>query len=490
MVDEHPLAGHVALVHRTDLRHGLVRLVDDEQEVVREVVDQAVRRGPRRPAVDVSRVVLDAAARPDLAHHLDVVGGAHPQPLRLEQLALALQLGQPVGQLDLDAPDRPLHALRSGDVVGGREDVHLGLLADHLTGDRVERVDPLDLVAEQLDPDRELLVDRDDLDGVAAHPERAAGEGQVVAGVLHLDELQQQLVAVHLLADPEPDHPVDVLLRRAQAVDARHRRDHDDVAPGQQRAGRAVPEPLDLVVDRRVLLDVGVRLRDVGLGLVVVVVGHEVLDRVVGQQLAELVGQLGGQGLVRRHDEGRSLDLLDDPGGRRGLAGAGRAEQHDVVLAGLDPPGDLVDRRRLVTARRELGDHLERGHRPLDVGRRTHTSTVRPGSDTSPPEARLGLDCQSSASAGVPPAAKRLDCQSSGLEGRIRDRETTRGPPPGWVTGPVQGAWGCYDALVMSHASRYARLLPSSTHFASRLDASFSAAAASCCPARPAYMRR
>ena len=47
VVDEHPLAGHVALVHRADLRHGLVRLVDDEQEVVGEVVDEAVRRGPR-----------------------------------------------------------------------------------------------------------------------------------------------------------------------------------------------------------------------------------------------------------------------------------------------------------------------------------------------------------------------------------------------------------------------------------------------------------
>ena len=108
------------------------------------------------------------------------------------------------------------------------------------------------------------------------------------------------------VADLEPDHPVDVLLRRAEAVDAGHRRDHDHVAAGEQAVGRRVPQPLDLVVDRRVLLDVGVRLRDVRLGLVVVVVGDEVLDRVVGQQLAELVGQLGGQRLVRRHHQRRA----------------------------------------------------------------------------------------------------------------------------------------------------------------------------------------
>ena len=134
-------------------------------------------------------------------------------------------------------------------------------------------------------------------------------------------------------ADLELHAAVDVLLRRAEAVDARHARDDDDVAPGQQAHRRRVPQPLDLLVDRGVLLDVGVGLRDVGLGLVVVVVGDEVLDRVVRQQLAELVGQLRGEGLVRRHHQRRALQLLDQPGGRGGLAGAGRAEQDDVLLA-------------------------------------------------------------------------------------------------------------------------------------------------------------
>ena len=97
--------------------------------------------------------------------------------------------------------------------------------------------------------------------------------------------------------------------------------------------GRRVPQPLDLVVDRGVLLDVGVGLRDVRLGLVVVVVGDEVLDRVVGQQLAQLVGQLRGQRLVRRHHQRRPLQPLDQPGRGRRLAGAGGAEQHDVLLA-------------------------------------------------------------------------------------------------------------------------------------------------------------
>jgi hypothetical protein len=37
---------------------------------------------------------------------------------------------------------------------------------------------------------------------------------------LHPDEPPQQLVAFELLADPQRDHPVDILLRGAQPVDA------------------------------------------------------------------------------------------------------------------------------------------------------------------------------------------------------------------------------------------------------------------------------
>jgi hypothetical protein len=51
------------------------------------------------------------------------------------------------------------------------------------------------------------------------------------------------------------------------------------------------------------LLDVGVGARHVGLGLVVVVVGDEILDRVVREEELELAVELRGQRLVGRQDE-------------------------------------------------------------------------------------------------------------------------------------------------------------------------------------------
>ena len=353
------LSRHVAFEHAADLGHGDVGLIDDGEEVFREVVDQRRRRGPRRTAVHVPRVVLDAGTEPDLLDHLQVVLGAHAQALRLEQLALVLQLLEPVRELFLNGLDSLFHALVRGHVVGGREDAHLVFLADHVAGERVDVVQRVHLVAEELHTHGHLFVGRDDVHGVALDAEGAALEVDVVALVLHVHQKAQETVALHFLAHAQHNRSVQVGLRGAQAVDAGHRRHHDHVAAAQKRGGGGVAQALHVVVDGRVLLNVGVGLRDVGLRLVVVVVRHEVLHRVVGQQLAQLVGQLRGQRLVRRHDQRGTLLLLNQPRGGGGLTGAGRAHEHDVALAAVQTLVQLRNRRWLVAGGFELGDDLE-----------------------------------------------------------------------------------------------------------------------------------
>src|SRR5919201_2690026 len=86
------LARAVALVHAADLRDGLVRLVDEADEVLGEEVEQAVRPLARLAAVEEARVVLDPVAEPELAQHLHVELGALPQAGGPEELALLLEL--------------------------------------------------------------------------------------------------------------------------------------------------------------------------------------------------------------------------------------------------------------------------------------------------------------------------------------------------------------------------------------------------------------
>ncbi len=91
VVHQHLLARAVAVEHAAHLWQRDVRLVDDQQVVVRQVVEQRPGRLASRALGQVARVVLDAGADARLAQHLEIEVGALAQPRRLQQLALGVQ---------------------------------------------------------------------------------------------------------------------------------------------------------------------------------------------------------------------------------------------------------------------------------------------------------------------------------------------------------------------------------------------------------------
>ena len=353
VIGERRLALEVAAGHAVELGHGDVALVDEQDEVVGDVLEQRRRRLARRAAREIARVVLDPGAGPGRLDHLQVEGGALLDALGLERLAGLVEVRDLDLQVLLDLLDRLLEGRARRDVVAVGVDLDALQGAGLLAGQGVELVDRLDLVAEQRDPPGAVLqMGREDLHRVAAHPEGAAVEVGVVAPVVQLDQGLQQLVAPRGLAGFERDRHGGVGLRRAHAVDARHRGDDDHVLAFEQRARRRVAQAVDLLVDRAFLLDVGVRARHVGLGHVVVVVGDEILDRVVREEALHLGVELGGQGLVGRQDQRRALQALNDVGHGEGLARAGDPEQDLVAFAAHDALHQLVDGLGLVAGRR------------------------------------------------------------------------------------------------------------------------------------------
>ena len=227
----------------------------------------------------------------------------------------------------------------------------VGLLA----GERIELVDRFHLVAEQRHaPGAVLVVRRENLDGVAAHPERAAIEIAARALVLQRDQIGEQRALVEPLAALDRKRHRRIGLDRADTVDARYRGDDDDVVAFQERARRRVPHAVDLLVDRGILLDIGVGARDIGFRLVVIVIADEIFDGVVGKETPELAVELCRQRLVGREDQGRALRLLDHLRHREGLARTGHAEQHLGAVVAAHAFDQFGDRLRLVALRVEV----------------------------------------------------------------------------------------------------------------------------------------
>ena len=130
-----------------------------------------------------------------------------------------------------------------------------------------------------------------------------------------------------------------------------------------------MPKLVDLVVARRVLLDVGVAAGQVRLGLVVVEVADEVLDRVVGEEVPELAVELGGERLVVRQHERRLLDPGYHLTTTENVLPVPVAPSRTWCLTPLEQPlGQAIDGLGLVTGRLEVGDQFEVGHRLLGRG--------------------------------------------------------------------------------------------------------------------------
>ena len=148
----------------------------------------------------------------------------------------------------------------------------------------------------------------------------------------------------------------------ADAVDAGDGGDDDDVIALEQRARRRMAHAVDLLVDRGFLLDIGVGARDIGFRLVVVVIGDEILDRVLREEAPELAIELGGKRLVGRQHQSRAL-------------GASMTLAMVKVLPEPVTPSSTWSRSSLVDARDEFVDGL----RLVACGAKSETIFERPG---------------------------------------------------------------------------------------------------------------
>ena len=117
--------------------------------------------------------------------------------------------------------------------------------------------------------------------------------------------------------------------------------------------------PVDCFVYRAFLFDIGIRPRNIGFRLVIIIIRHEIFDGVVRKEILELAIKLRRQNLVWRQDQGGPLQFFNHLGHREGLARSGHPEQHLIALLVAHPGDQLLDRSRLIASRLKIADQLE-----------------------------------------------------------------------------------------------------------------------------------
>src|SRR3989344_7070938 len=103
-------------------------------------------------------------------------------------------------------------------------------------------------------------------------------------------------------------------------------------------------------------------MRDRGLGWIVIVVGDEIMNRVLGEEFAIFLGELGRERLVVREHQGGLIELRDDIRDREGLSRPRNPEQSLVSKSLLKTFRQRGNRRRLIARRLEGQMELEVSH--------------------------------------------------------------------------------------------------------------------------------
>ena len=375
-VDQVLLAGTVPGIHPSNLGDGLMTLVDEEQVVLRQVIQQGWWRLAGAAARKMAGVILNAVTESDFLHHLQVEQGPLLKTLGLHPLPLGFQPGTPLFQL---LPDG-LNGLEQGgtghDVVGLGVDGKALVREADFAAERVDLKQGLDFIPEQLDAVGLIVVSRKDLDAVPPDTESAPAKIVIAALILDLHQLLQYL----LPADPlslgqKEQHPV-VGFRRTDAVDAADAGHNDAIPPFEQGSGGRHAHLVDLVVDGGFFLDIGVGSRNVGFGLIVVVVADEVLHGIVREKAAELLAELRRQRLVVSQHQSRAVHLLYDLGHGVGLAGTGDPQQNLVRLTVIQSANQFPDRLDLIALRLILSH--PKGFLRFHRCRSTRTKSLQP----------------------------------------------------------------------------------------------------------------
>ena len=173
------------------------------------------------------------------------------------------------------------------------------------------------------------------------------------------DQIRNQASLIAFLSGAEITRHCAVDFGGSYAVDAGDGGYDDDIVALEQRSSGGVAHAVDLFVYHRLLFDVGIRPRDIGFRLVIIVIADEILDCVFGKKSFEFPEKLRGERLVGGQLNRRTLSRFNNLGHRKGLAGACCPEQNLTLITVLQASDKFIDRCRLVPGRLEFRMHRE-----------------------------------------------------------------------------------------------------------------------------------
>lgn len=137
-----------------------------------------------------------------------------------------------------------------------RIDRGIGHKPDDFARHRVDFTKSVDLVAEKFHTNCRFARGRHNIDDVPANTEIVAFKRDVVPVIADGNEPARKLVNGNPHAGTQRQNELLIFLGVSERIDAGHARNDDHVPSFKQSGGRAVAEPVDLIVDGGILFNI------------------------------------------------------------------------------------------------------------------------------------------------------------------------------------------------------------------------------------------
>ena len=174
IVDKGRFPRTVATVHRTDLRHRHVALVDDHQKIIREKIEKTEGAGTRSPAIEITGIIFDSRTISQFTDHLQVVIDTVLDSLCFGEFSRTAKEINLADQIILNLTNGRLGAILRGNENIGRID---GIMLVRLKKGPVFRIEGRNLlhfIPKELNSHRIIRVSGENIDRISLHPEIAS----------------------------------------------------------------------------------------------------------------------------------------------------------------------------------------------------------------------------------------------------------------------------------------------------------------------------
>ena len=278
-------------------------LVNHQQKILGKIINQSKGRLPRLTSCQMPGIVFDTGAIPHFIHHFQIIIGALLQALGLQNLEIMIEIIQSLSQLYANISHSPLQILPTSYIVRGRKDGHMVALSQHLTREHIKLKDAIHLVIKHFNAHGLFTIGRrNNLNDISPHPKGAALKIDIIAVVLNLYQLMQNFLSVNNLAQSQGKHHIIVLLGGTQAINTADAGHDNNISALKEGAGSGMAQLIDFIINGSILFNISIGLGNIGLRLVVIVIGNKVFHRIIREEGLQLTGQLCRQRFVVSND--------------------------------------------------------------------------------------------------------------------------------------------------------------------------------------------